>query len=94
MYELAKDTRIKGFRGWITLTHSIFKDADDSADGAHIAINGIIDITDGIDSNTITPINPAAITGVYDLSGRRIDSYVDRLPKGLYIVNGKKLLVK
>lgn len=96
MYELAKDTRIKGFRGWITLTHSIFKDADDSAGGAHIAINGIIDdgSTDGIDANTITPINPAVITGVYDLSGRRLDSSVDKLPKGLYIVNGKKLLVK
>ncbi|MBR5686664.1 MAG: hypothetical protein IKX36_01745 [Prevotella sp.] len=96
MYELAKDTRIKGFRGWITLSHSIFDDETAAADGARIAIDGIIDdgSTDGIEPNTLIPVNPAAITGVYDLSGRRLDIPVDKLPKGLYIVNGKKLLVK
>ncbi|MBQ2131501.1 MAG: hypothetical protein II431_09180, partial [Prevotella sp.] len=43
MYELSRDTRIKGFRGWITLTHSIFVDQEGQAAGAKIAIDGIID---------------------------------------------------
>ena len=96
MYELSRDTRIKGFRGWITLTHSIFKNAESSALGAKIAINGIIDEDDptSIDRHTVVPVNPSSITTVYDLSGRKVGKSLDGLPKGLYIVNGKKLLVK
>ena len=96
MYELSRDTPIKGFRGWITLTHSIFADAESSASGARIAIDGVIDgdTTTAIDLQTVMPVNPNAITAVYDLSGRKVGSSVDCLPKGMYIVNGKKLLVK
>jgi hypothetical protein len=96
MYELSRDTRIKGFRGWITLTHSIFADSESSASGARIAIDGVIDgdTTTAIDRQSIIPVNPNAITAVYDLSGRKVGSSVDCLPKGMYIVNGKKLLVK
>ncbi len=94
MYELAKDTRIKGFRGWITTAHSIFQNGTDMSSGASIAINGLIDGTDGIESISLMPVNPASITGVYDLSGRRLDISVEELPKGLYIVDGKKLLKK
>ncbi len=96
MYELSRDTRIKGFRGWITLTHSIFADAESSASGARIAIDGVIDgdATTAIDRQSIIPVNPNGITAVYDLSGRKVGTSVDCLPKGMYIVNGKKLLVK
>ena len=96
MYELSRDTRIKGFRGWITLTHSIFDDPTSSTSGANIAIDGVIDgdATTSIDRQTIVPVNPNAITAVYDLSGRKVGSSLDGLPKGMYIVDGKKLLVK
>jgi len=95
MYELSRDTRIKGFRGWITLTHSIFEDASSSAAGSRIAIDGVIDgETSSIEWNTIVPVNPNTITDVYDLSGRKVGTSVSNLPKGLYIVGGKKLLVK
>ena len=96
MYELSRDTPIKGFRGWITLRHSIFDNASSSATGANIAIDGVIDgdDTNAIDSQTIVPVNPSTINAVYDLSGRRVGSSVESLPKGIYIVNGKKLLVK
>ena len=96
MYELSRDTRIKGFRGWITLSHSIFADAESSASGARIAIDGVIDgdATTAIDRQSIIPVNPNGITAVYDLSGRKVGTSVDCLPKGMYIVNGKKLLVK
>ena len=95
MYELSRDTRIKGFRGWITLTHSIFDDASSAAAGSRIAIDGVIDgETSSIEWNTIVPVNPNTITDVYDLSGRKVGTSVSNLPKGLYIVGGKKLLVK
>ena len=96
MYELSRDTRIKGFRGWITLTHSIFDDAASPAAGAKIAIDGVIDgdTTTAIDRHAVVSVNPNAITAVYDLSGRKIGSSIDGLPKGIYIVGGKKLLVK
>ncbi|MBO4315406.1 MAG: hypothetical protein J5867_05530, partial [Prevotella sp.] len=96
MYELSRDTRIKGFRGWITLTHSIFKDAESSAAGAKIAIDGIIDgeAPTAIDRHTVVPVNLTTITAVYDLSGRKVGASVESLPKGIYIVGGKKLLVK
>ena len=96
MYELSRDTRIKGFRGWITLAHSIFDDPASSAVGARIGIDGVIDgdDTNGIDQKAIMPVNPNAITAVYDLSGRKVSTSIDRLPKGIYIVNGKKMLVK
>ena len=96
MYELSRDTRIKGFRGWITLTHSIFEDAASSAAGAKIAINGVLDrdTPASIKQHVIIPVNPNSITAVYDLSGRKVGTSVEGLPKGLYIVGGKKLLVK
>lgn len=96
MYELSRDTPIKGFRGWITLTHSIFKNAESSAAGAKIAINGVIesDVPTAIDRDAVVPVNPKSINAVYDLSGRKVGTSVEGLPKGLYIVGGKKLLVK
>ncbi|MBO4827593.1 MAG: T9SS type A sorting domain-containing protein [Prevotella sp.] len=96
MYELSRDTPIKGFRGWITLTHSIFDNPESQNDGARIAINGVVDgdDTNNIDLQSIIPMNPNAITAVYDLSGRKVSISVANLPKGMYIVGGKKLLVK
>ena len=96
MYELSRDTPIKGFRGWITLAHSIFPDSESSAAGAKIAINGVIDgdVPTAIDRDAIVPVNPKSINAVYDLSGRKVGTSVEGLPKGLYIVGGKKLLVK
>ena len=96
MYELSRDTPIKGFRGWIKLTHSIFENAESSAAGAKIAINGVIDgdVPTAIDRDAVVPVNPKSINAVYDLSGRNVGTSVEGLPKGLYIVGGKKLLVK
>lgn len=96
MYELSRDTPIKGFRGWIKLTHSIFENAESSAAGAKIAINGVIDgdVPTAIGRDAVVPVNPRFINAVYDLSGRKVGTSVEGLPKGLYIVGGKKLLVK
>lgn len=45
-------------------------------------------------STLITPVDTRIVTGVYDLTGRRVGNSVEHLPRGLYIVNGKKLLIK
>lgn len=34
------------------------------------------------------------IDGIYDLSGRKLDIPADQLPQGMFIVNGKKVVVK
>lgn len=44
----------------------------------------------GIEHATVTP---AATLRVYDLNGRRINvNHVDELPKGIYVINGKKVI--
>ena len=68
-----------------------------ASSGARIAIDGIVDdegMITGIDRQFPTPINNRNVDAVYDLSGRRLTTPLTRLPRGLYIVNGKKLLVK
>lgn len=111
MYELNKDTRIKGFRGWIELPYSIF---DEEQQLAHFSINGVVDIddlieelipgddpqdggeeqvTDGIASSAVL-FSSAGPAPVYDLAGRKVGTRAGQLPHGLYIVGGKKLLVK
>lgn len=98
MYELKRDTPIKGFRGWITLTRSIFDNQTEAAAGAKFAVDGIIDgdgtTVTGIDDSLATLVDTRAIAGVYDLMGRKVGDTVENLPSGLYIVDGKKLLVK
>lgn len=54
---------------------------------------GSLSISDGI--NTLE--NASAASAVYDLSGRKLETrnqQLETLPKGIYIVNGKKLVVK
>lgn len=98
MYELKRDTPLKGFRGWITLAQSIFANQTEAAAGAKFAIDGVIDgedpIATSIDRHLAQPVNVRAIAGVYDLMGRKVGDTIENLPKGLYIVSGKKLLVK
>lgn len=54
---------------------------------------GSLDISDCI--NTID--NTLATSAVYDLSGRKLETRnqkLENLPKGIYIINGKKLVIK
>ena len=54
---------------------------------------GNLSISDGI--NTLE--NASAASAVYDLSGRKLETRnqkLETLPKGIYIVNGKKFVVK
>ena len=90
MYYLTSGTRIKGYRGWLTDDDSVL-----SQGSKPISINGVYDETDVIHGLTTdgTSLQNGAI---YDLSGRKVgaNANLNELPKGLYIVNGKKYVVK
>ena len=93
MYYIKNANRIKGFRGWI-------EDVD-ATGGAKLALNGIIDENEisGIDDILTDEDVPMLTVGsaIYDLSGRKVAVDANQfgaLPKGMYIVNGKKYIVK
>lgn len=83
---------IKGFRCWFRLAEETSKNA------MSLAIDGIIDQTTrisdvGADSRIV---NQTAAAGVYNLNGQQLRSTSNTagLPKGIYVVDGKKMVVK
>ena len=88
----------KGYRAWIA------KDA--SASAAKISsISLVIDNPGDDDDNETTTIDMADVdpdalnalgvaTGVYNLNGQKVSDDMHNLPKGIYIVNGKKIIRK
>ncbi len=88
----------KGYRAWIA------KDA--SASAAKISsISLVIDNPGDDDDNETTTIDMADVdpdalnalgvaTGVYNLNGQKVSDDMQNLPKGIYIVNGKKIIRK
>lgn len=87
MYFLKSGTTIKGFRGWIT-------DVNSTAASKKISINGIYDDTTSIDGMPV--MERADHNVIYDISGRKVGTTeeMNQLPKGIYMVNGKKWIVK
>ena len=53
----------------------------------------VTEIPDGIETVTVSSVTPDK-QGVYSLSGQRLGDTVDGLSKGVYIVNGRKIVVK
>ena len=93
IYHLGKDTRIKGFRGWIEITNALGSEAKELS----MEVYGIFDkvpvsIATGTEQLRLTLLS--GDESVYDLSGRKVGTLGSTLSKGLYIVNGKKFLVK
>ena len=83
-------TAIKGFRGWFELGAVL----DEGTDfGAKISFT-IDDEATEIEGFTSTP---RIVEGVYDLSGRKIqleNGDLNKLQKGVYIIDGKKVTIK
>lgn len=81
---------VKGFRTWLAPANG------QSTNGLTFAIDGVIEgeLTDidGIEAET----GVAADGKVYNLNGQAVNNNgsLDGLPKGIYIVNGKKYVVK
>lgn len=77
-------TIIKAFRGWFELEAVFGKETNF---GVKMQIDGIVtDIQDLQFVNT----NGA----VYTIDGKKMNSDVTKLPKGVYIINGKKVAIK
>jgi len=91
-----RDREFKGFRGWVVANYK--EDSD-----VHQRYTVLLDEGDamtiirGIDSSDDYSEITIGKHGIYDLQGRAIDSKLfnsSACPKGLYIVNGKMVLVK
>ena len=93
--EVNKDTPVKGFRGWLTLTNSLFANLPTEV---KISVDGEVDedgSLTGIDPLTIMPVAVPEDTNIYDLCGRRLGT-IGRtsVPRGIYIVAGKRVFIK
>ena len=88
---LNKDTRLKGFRGWINLNNAIDSQSKDFT----MEIFGMFDeVPEQGGATSVPRIHLfTADESVYDLYGRKVGKLGDHLPKGIYIVKGKKFMV-
>lgn len=92
MYYLSKATNMKGFRGYL-----VDEDGALGSKSADIFLGEIFDdetlYIDGFHNHKTT--NDGYI---YDMMGRKVskanETSADNLPKGMYIMNGKKFIVK
>ncbi len=87
---LNKDTPLKGFRGWINLSEAV------DSDSKEYNVFGMFEEEPGGGSTSGLPriVLFGEDEAVYDISGRKVGTLGDQLKKGLYIVKGKKYLVK
>lgn len=88
---LNKDTRLKGFRGWINLDNAIDSQSKDFT----MEIFGMFDEEPDHGGTTSVPriLLFTSDETVYDLYGRKVGKLGDTLPKGIYVVKGKKYMV-
>lgn len=86
MYHLSQSHTMKGFRCWLTPTY-----AEDAASKAKSLTYGFGNETTGI-YNIVSP-QEQSTTKVYNLNGQRVDSMTGIQP-GIYIVNGKKVVIR
>lgn len=87
---LNKDNPLKGFRGWINLSGAV------DSDSKEYNVFGMFEEEPGGGSTSGLPriLLFGKDEAVYDISGRKVGTLGDQLKKGLYIVKGKKYLVK
>lgn len=85
-------TTMKGFRGYFKFKSPLAAKYKDLSTGAHIGIL-IDDEATSIEGFTTSHV----VEGVYDLSGRKIqleNGDLNKLQKGVYIIDGKKVTIK
>ena len=87
---LDKDHSILGFRCWIATGSAGL------AKQMTFSINGVVDNTTGINQTIVDNPRPQN-ADIYTVNGQLVragSSSIEGLPKGIYIVNGKKLVVR
>lgn len=89
MYHIKKETPVKGFRCWFTFNGNAPKIVS-------LAIDGIAEGTlpTGLEDLVDTRLQPSDIYNANGQLVRRGATTLDGLPKGVYIVNGKKIAVQ
>lgn len=93
MYHLASSMEIKGFRGWLNIVDSNGEVQPTATLSFALDNSGTITAIDGVTVDK--PARSAA--GVYNLNGQLVRSNsasLEGLQKGIYVVNGKKVIVK
>jgi hypothetical protein len=87
-YYSTGSTKMKAFRGFFELSDVLAVKA--SGAKINISVDGEATSIDGIGTQHV-------VEGVYDLSGRKIqlqDGDLNKLQKGVYIIDGKKVTIK
>lgn len=81
---------MKGFRGWFDIEEMVkfIKNVSSNANMNLFVDDEQITGIDGI------PTSVPAAKGVYDLQGRKVSNELQSLKKGVYIIDGKKVVVK
>lgn len=91
-YYRTKETKTKGFRGWLQSANDLpSKGFDYEIDGVVETVNGDATAIDGIEAEQQHNAN------IYNLNGQLVRqgaTSTEGLPSGLYIVGGKKVVVK
>lgn len=94
-YNTVAVNTVKGFRGWIATGQS-----KTDATKTKFVINGVEEDAETTGIEGITAEQPAVLTqplsGIYTLAGQKVRDGLstDGLTKGIYIVGGKKMVVK
>lgn len=81
-------TTVKAFRGYFELSE--LEDFMAGA-GANLAFFVDDDLITGVDGITTSA---GTVEGVYDLQGRKVSNDLNSLKKGVYIIDGKKVVIK
>ncbi len=89
MYHIKKETPVKGFRCWFTFNGNAPKIVS-------LAIDGIAEgaLPTGLEDLIDTRLQPSDIYNANGQLVRQGATTLDGLPKGVYIVNGKKIAVQ
>lgn len=91
LYKDTGTTPMKGFRAYFEFP-SVYPDGTTAAPAKSMAFNIDGGMTTAVDRVAVDHI--AGNAEVYNLQGQRVASSTDNLPKGIYIINGRKVMVK
>ena len=88
---------LKAFRCWFELTDNTSSEGKPSQ--VSLLIDGVEDSTTGIDDihgNTDCTSYKRGIDGVFNMNGQMVrrSCSLEGLPKGMYVVNGKKIIIR
>ena len=88
---------LKAFRCWFELTDNTSSEGKPSQ--VSLLIDGVEDSTTGIDDihgNTDCTSYKRGIEGVFNMNGQMVrrSCSLEGLPKGMYVVNGKKIIIR